>query len=263
MRVVRVEWPCSIVLTEADIGSARKQLEAANREVPIMASTRFHRPTGFQTNWLSETNGFQRSVSAFGVGLAGLSLAALKDIRDGVVPKRWGVVEAGRVYRSGQLHRRLVRETLRKNGVEVVIDLTHWKPQDPHQQAERSAILELGITAHRLPLRGDGTGDPAVVAHAVAMLAASRIAGNITLVHCAAGSQRTGTVIAVHRLLVRGDPVPRVLAELRDFGWHPRRDRKMFDFLIAHLPDVAERLVRLGTLPRVPQPMPALAAAVR
>jgi hypothetical protein len=152
---------------------------------------------------------------------------------------------------------------LRKNGIEVVIDLTHWKPHDPHRQAEQLAIQELNITAHRFPLRGDGTGDPAVVAHAVATLAASRNAGNITLVHCAAGSQRTGTVIAVHRLLVRGDSAPKVLAELKDFGWHPSRDRKMFEFLTAQLPDFAERLVRLGTLPRVPQPMPALAVPVR
>jgi len=251
VRVARVKRrPCSVIVTEADIGSARKQLDAVNsRGAPDGDNARS------ETNWFS-----QQCVG--GRRWAGWSLAGLKDVRDGLVPKRWGVVEAGRVYRSGQLHRRLVKDTLRKNGVEVVIDLTHWKPDDPHQQAEQWAIRELGISAHRFPLRGDGTGDPAVVAHAVAMLAASRNTGKITLVHCAAGSQRTGSVIAVHRLLVRGDSVAEVFAELRDFGWHPCRDRNMLDFLIAHLPDIAERLVRLGTLPQLPQTLPALAIAV-
>lgn len=221
-----------------------------------------HRASGITAT--RGSRGFRLAASQLGfLQLASLQLASLKALRDRFKPKRWGAVEHGRLYRSGQLHRHLVRKTLHQHRIEVVIDLTGLKPHDPNQLAEQAAIRELGITAYRFPMRGDGTGDLDVVARALATLGASLDAGKTTLVHCAAGSQRTGTIIAIHRLLAQGHCPRAVLAHLRAFGWRPQRDREMLDFVNAHLPYFAERLGRSGAVPEHPHPVPALALGHR
>ena len=54
--------------------------------------------------------------------LAGGGVWLWEDVlEDRLVPKRWGVVEEGRVFRSGQLHPALVRRTLERHGIDLVI----------------------------------------------------------------------------------------------------------------------------------------------
>ena len=191
-------------------------------------------------------------------GLVPVGVEGFHKLRDRCLPKRFGVVEQGRIYRSGQLHRALVRDTLASHHIAVVIDLTHADPGNLDQQAEQAAIRELGLRGERFPMNGNGTGDLDDVARAVATLAAARDAGQPALVHCAAGAQRTGCVIATYRLLVKGDTPHEVLAELQRYGWRPTHDRVLLDFLNEHLRDLAERLVRLGALPKVPESIPRL-----
>src|SRR5579872_2299148 len=45
-------------------------------------------------------------------------------LRDHFVPKRWGVVEEGAIYRSGQLSRNLVKKMLETHHIQRVVDLT-------------------------------------------------------------------------------------------------------------------------------------------
>ena len=189
-------------------------------------------------------------------GLVPVGVEGVHELRDRCVPKRFGVVEQGRIYRSGQLHRALVRDTLARHHIAVVIDLTHADPENLDQQAEQAAIRELGLRGERFPMNGNGTGDLDHVARAVATLTAARDAGQPALVHCAAGAQRTGCVIATYRLLVKGDAPQDVLAELEQYGWRPNHDRALLDFLNDHLRDLAERLVQLGTLPKMPESIP-------
>ena len=66
-------------------------------------------------------------------------------LRDRLVPKNWGVVVPGLVFRSGQLSRHMVKATLDRHGIKVVVDLTSFTDGDVDQLAQIQACKELGI----------------------------------------------------------------------------------------------------------------------
>lgn len=179
-------------------------------------------------------------------------------LKDRLVAKRWGVVEEGRIYRSGQISRHLIEPMLTQNGIRVVIDLTGDDPANPDQPAERQAIARLGIELKRCPLWGDGTGNIRNYAAAVKALVDARREGKPVLVHCFAGTQRTGGVVAAYRMLVEQRPPGDALAELRKYKWDPTRDGILTDYLNAHMAELAALLVANGVLAHVPDPLPTL-----
>jgi protein tyrosine phosphatase (PTP) superfamily phosphohydrolase (DUF442 family) len=181
---------------------------------------------------------------------AGGALLWTKVLRDRWIPKRWGVVEAGLVYRSGQLSRHLVEHQLRENGIRIVVDLMGDDPDNSEQPFERSAIDKLGIELHKCPLVGDGTGDWREYARAVEAIVRARDSGRPVLVHCYAGSQRTGGTVALYRLLVRRDDPREVLEELPRYAWRPDRDRVLLEYLDAHLPEITRELIARGVIER-------------
>lgn len=180
------------------------------------------------------------------------------DLKHELFPRRWGVVEPGRVYRSGQISERLIEPTLAKHGIRVVIDLTTVEMDDPEQVAELRAIETLGIERHKLPLRGDGTGDVARYAEAIAVLDRSLREGKPVLVHCSAGTNRTGGVLAAWQLLVQRHPPDAVYREMTRYGWDRRRNPELLAYLNENLPALADRLVELGVIDAAPQPLPHL-----
>ena len=192
---------------------------------------------------------------AIAAGLAALWEHALKDR---IVPKRWGAIEEGALYRSGQLPAPLLRRVLARHGIRVVVDMTSIEPDNVKQAAESRLLAELQITLVRCPLNGDGTGDPIEYARALTALVHARRDGEPALVHCQAGSQRTGGVVAAYRLLFEKRPPEAVRAELRRYGWRPGRDRVLTDYLDAHLPEIAALLAADRILPDPPPPLPRL-----
>jgi protein tyrosine/serine phosphatase len=179
-------------------------------------------------------------------------------LRDRFIPKRWGVVEEGKIYRSGQLSRHLVRETLEANHIQTVVDLTWDDPSELNHIAELAAISELGIERKLCPLQPDGTGDVHIYAQAVAEVARAAREGKPVLVHCAAGTQRTGGVVAFYRLLVEGKLPAFTFAEMRKYNYDPQRSPKLLKYVNEHIAEVAEDLVRDGIIERVPDPLPRL-----
>jgi hypothetical protein len=135
--------------------------------------------------------------------------------------------------------------------------LTGDDPDNLEQPAERAAIADLGIELHRCRLVGDGTGNIDSYADAVVAIAAARKEGKPVLVHCYAGAQRTGGVVAAYRLLVEGAAPSAVYAELSEYGWSPG-DTALVEFLNTHMRTIANRLVDAGLLETVPEPLPLL-----
>lgn len=178
--------------------------------------------------------------------------------KDLLVAKRWGVVEPGRIYRSGQISVPLIKPMLAKHGIQVVIDLTVADDGNREQSAERLAISELGIQSVRYPLKGDGTGDVQNYIKAIQSLARARREGKPVLVHCSAGAQRTGGVIAAWRLLVERQPPQSVYAELQAYGWRSGKDAILLAYLNGHMQELADALKQLGIIEAVPAPLPRL-----
>lgn len=195
------------------------------------------------------------------LGLA-LNAESLARLRHQLFPKRFGVVEPGRIYRSGQIASRLIGDVLRDNQIDVVVDLTNDAPSDPAEladkQAEIAAIDRLGIERHQHVLIPDGTGDLVTYAAAVKSVADGAAAGKRVLVHCAAGSQRTGGVVALYRLLVQHKPPSEVYEEMQAFKYSVHDSPRLIEFLNGNMRDLAAELVRNGTINEIPQNLPLL-----
>jgi tyrosine-protein phosphatase SIW14 len=124
--------------------------------------------------------------------------------------KNWYRV-SDEVYRSEQPTREGFAE-IRAEGIKTIVNL-----RSHHSDA---ALIEgLGLSLVEVPMNAANfTGDDIVKA-----LRAIQTAGKPVLVHCQYGSDRTGVVIAMYRIVFEGWTREEALAELRDggFGFHP------------------------------------------
>ena len=179
-------------------------------------------------------------------------------LEDRFIPKRFGVVEPGQIYRSGRLHRSLLEKTLRQYNIARIVDLTGGVPKDQDQQAEVHAAQALGIERVELYLEGDGTGDIRRYAEAIVFIHDAVRQNKPVLVHCSAGAQRTGGVIAAYRLLVQKKRPSEVHDEMAKYRWNPNKDHEVLQYLNNNMSSLATILVAQGVLDRVPEPLPQL-----
>ena len=167
-------------------------------------------------------------------------------LRDRFEPLNFGVVEPGKLYRSGQISRQVVRKTLEANHIGVVIDLSSKWEDTPDAREERKSIAELGIQRVNLTLRGNGLGDPEIYPRVLEIIVAAERAGKPVLVHCQSGSQRTGGIVAAYRMLIEGKSEQDAIAEMKAYGHRPHSNPKLIPFIREHLPHWREELIRDG-----------------
>jgi protein tyrosine/serine phosphatase len=178
-------------------------------------------------------------------------------------PRNWGVVEEGWLYRSGQIHARLIEDVLRDHRIDVVIDLSRDDPRIPSVQAEEQAVRRLGIRKLDLAgLNGSGVGRIDAYSEALEEIVRARDAGERVLVHCSAGSQRTGGAIALYRMLFEGWSGDRAYREYLSYRNRPPERDKLARFLNENMEGVVARLVRSGALESPPETLPVFGPAV-
>jgi protein tyrosine/serine phosphatase len=181
-------------------------------------------------------------------------------LRDQFFPRNFGVVEPGRLYRSGQISARLIETTLQDNGIKSIVALADSGMKPADLLAEQRAAAKLKIERTVFPLSGDGTGRLEEYAAAIAAIDRAIRQGKPVLVHCVAGAQRSGGVIAAYRVLVEKRPAPEAFAEMRRFGHDPHDNPHLLDYLNNHMAELAQRLVELGVIDQVPDPIPVVRA---
>ena len=139
-------------------------------------------------------------------------------------PRRFGVVRAGGLYRSGQPRARDWK-LLRRYGVQTVVNL-RMGPEDPACLAEeRRACAAEGVRLVHIPMHTRVPSDEQLrqFLHAVR-------SGGPALVHCRHGEKRTGVMAAAYRIIVQDWPIQRVRAEMARYSVSPR-DSKHPEFL--------------------------------
>jgi protein-tyrosine phosphatase len=179
-------------------------------------------------------------------------------LRNALVPKKWGEVVPGKLYRSGELSPALMERTLRDHNIQVVVDLRQYTPHGRLFKIEREICDKLGIEHDVFPMRGSGIGNLVNYADALETIHTAVETGKPVLVHCAAGTHRTGGVIATYRMLVQGRPADEVLREMTDYGWKPHKHYRLAQFLNHYMKRLAEMLVERDVIDRVPDPIPVI-----
>jgi hypothetical protein len=143
-------------------------------------------------------------------------------IKGNLVPKNFGVVDEGRVYRSGQLTPAAMRSIKEKYKIKTVVDLGSYEPGTRGDRRNQRVADALGITRYVLDLEGDSTGNPNYYLQALRII--SDPANQPALVHCGAGSERTGCVALLYDNLQKGVPLEDGLKGAREFRHNPRRN---------------------------------------
>jgi len=177
-------------------------------------------------------------------------------LEDRMIPKRWGVVEEQSIYRSGQLEGPLIRSMLEDNQIDVIVNMNRWRPDKPEHVAEMEVAEALGIDNQRFSMNGDGTGDAENYALALARVHQAVLDGDRVLVHCTAGSQRTGAVISMYRTLFQGVDPEDALVEMEHYDLERVEDEDLLRFIDNNMVYITRRLVQLGALPEAPDPLP-------
>jgi hypothetical protein len=179
-------------------------------------------------------------------------------IEDRVIPKRFGVVKQNSIYRSGRLSKSLVRKTLEKYEIDIIISLTGDSIGKPDADAERQAALDMGIEQYFFPLRGNGTGDIENYAKAVSAIYHAQKENKTVLVRCAAGSQRTGGAIAFYRLFIEKKTPSFAVEEMMKYGWTDKDNPDLLPYLNSNMSEFAELLKEMGGIEEIPEPLPEL-----
>jgi protein tyrosine/serine phosphatase len=112
-------------------------------------------------------------------------------------------VEEGILYRSGQLSGARLSDTIQTYGIRSVINLRGPNPDRGWYRDERAVSNALNIPHFDLPLSANREPEDARLQHLVRLL---REAPKPVLVHCEAGSDRSGLASALYKLAVAGRP---------------------------------------------------------
>ena len=130
----------------------------------------------------------------------------------------FGVVEAGRIYRSGQPKPHQLEGLIRKYGIRTVINTREPDAPEAVIRDEEDICARNGVRMVRFMMPGDGRGTYEQYDEAVAIL---RNPTNLpALVHCARGSYRSGAVIASYRVLAQGWSEADAFREMAEYRAH-------------------------------------------
>jgi protein tyrosine/serine phosphatase len=177
------------------------------------------------------------------------------------VPRRFGVVEQGHIYRSGQISSSLIKEILVKYKIGVVVSLSADSENNADKIAEKQTAAELGIEREVFPLSGNGIGDINNYAGAIAAIYRAQKEQKPVLIHCDTGAQRTGGVVAAYQLLVRKKDASSVVREMMRYGWNQKRNPALLPYLNDNMKELSALLLKMGVIDSMPSPLPRIVVA--
>ncbi|HTO53667.1 MAG TPA: dual specificity protein phosphatase family protein [Myxococcota bacterium] len=132
------------------------------------------------------------------------------------LPDRWTEARPGWLYRSSQIPASDVLGVLRKQRIDVVLDLTD-DDKDPHRSAEEAAARKLGVRYLHLPVQQPRERVVQNLAAAVAEIERARRRGDRVLVHCTYGHRRSATALVLYARLIEHEPPHVAFAEFTRF----------------------------------------------
>ncbi|MBI0433411.1 dual specificity protein phosphatase family protein [Roseomonas sp. KE0001] len=124
--------------------------------------------------------------------------------------RNWGVVEAGRLYRSNHPSPWQLRRAVRRFGIRSLVNLRGHREACGSDALGRAMAAELGLAHVDAPLESRGAP------HRDRILRLARIFGELpepVLIHCKSGADRTGLAAGLW-LMLQGRPVEEAMRQL-------------------------------------------------
>jgi hypothetical protein len=165
------------------------------------------------------------TLAVLGLGTLGYA----KIVRPNIVPKNFGVVDPGKLYRSGWLTPAATRQVVEANHIKTIVDLGGYDIKPAGERIAERTARSLNVERHVFRLSGDGTGNPNAYVEALRII--TDPARQPVLVHCSAGSERTGVCVLLYREIVQGRPFESDFAETYAHGHDPARNTKLKPYL--------------------------------
>jgi protein tyrosine phosphatase (PTP) superfamily phosphohydrolase (DUF442 family) len=122
-----------------------------------------------------------------------------------------------RLYRSAQPTKEGFSNLAKDLGIKTIISLREF-------HSDEKLALNAGLVLQRVPINswniGDDKGEKLV--RAIRLIRAAETSGRV-LVHCQHGSDRTGAIIALYKMLYLGQDREEAIKEMMEggFGFHP------------------------------------------
>jgi hypothetical protein len=159
------------------------------------------------------------------------------DLDDYVIPRNFGTVVDGRIYRSGRLTTRTLRGVIREHGIRTIVDLGTYRRGSKPARAMREIAEQMGVDRYSMYLLGDGRGNPNAFVDALRIM--SDPERQPVLVQCAAGAHRTGAAVLLYRHVVEGVPIQLAYEESFEHG-HEEDDWEMLAYVADWVDEIAE-----------------------
>lgn len=182
-------------------------------------------------------------------------------LKNHFVPRHFGVVEQGRIYRSGQISSSLIKETLVRYKIGMIVSLSADHVTNVDKTTEKQIAAELGIERMVFPLSGNGTGDINNYAKAITAIYQAQKEQKPVLVHCDAGVHRTSGVIAAYQLLVEKKDASSVVREMMRYGWNQKHNSALLPYLNYNMKELSALLLKMGVIDSIPSPLPQIVVA--
>ncbi len=176
-------------------------------------------------------------------------------VKPRIFPKRFGAVIEDSLYRSGRIHPDLLPKVIEDYQIDTIVTLTRDVSTVEYQPIERAIASQMDVDLVRFPLDGNGTGDVASYIGALRRIYDELSEGRRVLVHCAAGSQRTGGVMFLYQTLVLQQSKGDAYEEMLHYDFDPERNAALLPYLGGILPEVVDALGAYGiatpTFPKI------------
>lgn len=158
-------------------------------------------------------------------------------------PRRFGVVEEGVLYRSGVLPPAALASVIEDNDIRTVVDFGGHIRGSRSEQREVDTTRALDVNYVYLPMYGDGTGDPNMYAQALRIVMDP--ANQPVLVHCSAGAERTGGLVALYEHLELGMTLDEAYQRCSAYDHDPAHNPRLRPMLDEWVDEIADS-VRTG-----------------
>lgn len=164
-------------------------------------------------------------------------------VRDHVIPRNFGVVDAGQVFRSGRLTPSTTKQVVEAHGIRTIVDLGAYVGDSERERVAADTARALGVRRFAFSLEGDGTGDPQQYVEALRLIADP--ANRPVLVHCAAGAQRSSACVLFYRAVYQGQSIEAGIDEAKAHRHDPEDNPAMLAYVRRWLGPI-ERAIRTG-----------------